>query len=127
MVKKCRILLVDDEEGIVYVLKRGLEQAGFEVDAYSDPAEALTNFRAGKYDLLLLDMRMPGMTGVQLFRKIRTIDETVKVLFLTAFEILDKEWQMVLPHTEANGFIKKPIRLEDLVDAIKRITAKPAK
>jgi DNA-binding NtrC family response regulator len=120
MAKKCKILLVDDEKDIVNVLKKGLEQNGFEVDAFTDPREALSAFKAGVHDLLIFDIRMPGMTGIQLYKEIKDIDENVRVLFLTAFEIQEKEWHLVLPHTEATGFIKKPVTIQYLVNAIKR-------
>ena len=121
MVKKCRILLVDDEKDIVFIIKKGLERHGFDVDGYADPAEALANFVPGRHDLLILDIRMPGMSGIQLFKKIREIDEKIMVMFLTAFEIEEQEWSIVFPSVDVDGFIKKPIRLEDLVGAIVKI------
>jgi DNA-binding response OmpR family regulator len=121
MVKKCRVLLVDDEKDIVFVIKKGLERHGLEVDGYTDPAEALAKFVPGLHDLLILDIRMPGMSGIQLFRSIRAKDEKIRVLFLTAFEIEEHEWRLVLPSVDVNGFIKKPIRLEELVNVISQI------
>jgi DNA-binding response OmpR family regulator len=118
-------LLVDDEEDIVSIIKKGLEAHGLEVDGFTSPFEALSSFKAGAHDLLILDIRMPGMTGIQLFREIRNLDADVKVLFLTAFEIQEKEWQMVLPNTDANGFIKKPVRIEYLVNTIVRLKSSP--
>jgi CheY-like chemotaxis protein len=64
---------------------------------------------------------MPGMSGIQLFRKIKEMDEKIRVLFLTAFEIEEDEWRLVLPNVDANGFVKKPARLEDLVSTIYQI------
>ena len=127
LTRKCKLLLVDDEKDVLYVLKRGLLQSGFEVDAYSDPHEALSSFKADVHELLILDIRMPGMTGIQLFKQIRKIDEKVKVLFLTAFEIQEKEWHMLLPHTRANGFIKKPVMVNYLVSVIEQIKAQPVR
>jgi two-component system catabolic regulation response regulator CreB len=121
MDKKCRILLVDDEKDIVTVIKKGLEKHGFEVDGCTSPMEALTKFKIGIHDLLILDIRMPGMSGIQLFRKIKEMDEKIRVLFLTAFEIEEDEWRLVLPNVDANGFVKKPARLEDLVSTIYQI------
>jgi two-component system catabolic regulation response regulator CreB len=121
MDKKCRILLVDDEKDIVTVIKKGLEKHGFEVDGCTSPMEALTKFKIGVHDLLILDIRMPGMSGIQLFRKIKEMDEKIRVLFLTAFEIEEDEWRLVLPNVDANGFVKKPARLEDLVSTIYQI------
>jgi CheY-like chemotaxis protein len=121
MVKKCRILLVDDEKDIVTVVKKGLEKRGLEVDVYTDPLEALSRFTARLYDLLILDIRMPGMSGIQLLKRLRAIDEKIRVLFLTAFEIEENEWYLVLPGVDVNGFIKKPVRLEDLFNTISKI------
>lgn len=121
MIKKCKILLVDDERDVVDVLKRGLEQYGFEVDAYTSPTEALASFKVGVHDLLVLDIRMPGLTGIQLFKEIRTIDPKVKALFLTAFEIHEKEWHIMFPSTDVSAFIKKPVRIHQLVSAISQV------
>jgi two-component system response regulator ArlR len=66
-----RILLVDDERDITSVTKRGLTSNGFEVDAFNDPAEALSNFKSGIYYLLLLDVKMPKMNGSTVYLAIR--------------------------------------------------------
>ena len=65
-----RILLVDDERDITSVTKRGLTSNEFEVDVFNDPAEALSNFKSGIYDLLLLDVKMPKMNGFELYKHI---------------------------------------------------------
>ena len=64
----------------------GLQDVGFEVDAYYDPQLALSAFKPDYYDLLILDIRMPKMDGYELYDKIRKIDDKVKVCFLTASE-----------------------------------------
>jgi hypothetical protein len=60
--EKNRVLLVEDEPDVVYLVKRGLERNGFEVDSYTDPMLALQNFKGGVYSLLLLDIKMPRKT-----------------------------------------------------------------
>jgi CheY-like chemotaxis protein len=73
--KKYRILVVYDERDIGSVIKRGLENEGdFEVDTFHSPQEALNRFEAGKFDLLLLDIKMPKMNGFQLYRELIKID-----------------------------------------------------
>lgn len=69
--EKNRILVVDDEPDIVYLAKTGLERNGFEVDAYTDPILALQNFKGGIYRLLLLDIKMPKMGGIEFFSRIK--------------------------------------------------------
>ena len=85
---KNRILIIDDEPDIAQALKMGLEDSGFAVDAYNDPLDAIANFEAGSYDLLLLDIKMPKMTGFELYNKLRQIDEKAKICFITAYETL---------------------------------------
>lgn len=65
---KNRILAVDDEPDITHVLKIGLEAKGFIVETYNDPLQALSNFKSESYDLLLLDIRMPGLNGFELYK-----------------------------------------------------------
>jgi two-component system, OmpR family, response regulator ChvI len=116
--KKKRILLVDDEHDITVGLRVGLENNGFVVDAFNDPQEALSNFKAGLYDLLLIDVKMPKMNGFELYREIEKIDNKAKVCFITAFEVYYKSLRELFPTVKVDCFIKKPIRTEDLVERI---------
>src|SRR5215216_6339820 len=84
--KKYRVMIVDDEQDITAIFKIGLEKNQFIVTTFNDPLEALSKFRPRLYDLLILDTRMPGMNGFQLYEKIRALDDNVRVCFLTAFE-----------------------------------------
>ena len=83
---KSRILLVDNEHDNNSIFTIGLQDAGFEVDAYYDPQLALSAFKLDYYDLLILDIRMPKIDGYELYDKIRKIDDKVNVCFLTASE-----------------------------------------
>jgi two-component system, OmpR family, response regulator ChvI len=113
--RSMRILVVDDEKDIALVLKKGLESQGFKADAFDRPECALMNFRAGSYDLILTDMRMPKMDGLELYQEIRKIDAKVKVCFLSAYEELKK----MLPSTEPICFIKKPVSISNLSKIVK--------
>jgi DNA-binding response OmpR family regulator len=83
---KKRILIVDDESDITSSFKFGLEQHGFNVSTYNDPVLALSEFEVGLYDLLIADIRMPGMSGLELYEKINQIDPRIEVCFITAFD-----------------------------------------
>ena len=111
---KYRILVVDDERDIASVIKKGLEAQGFQVDAFLSPDEALNHFKAGKYDLLLLDIRMPTMNGFQLYRELKKIDEKAKICFITAFEIYYDEFKKMFPKIRVNCFVRKPVSIEAL-------------
>jgi two-component system, OmpR family, response regulator ChvI len=117
--KKKRILLVDDEQDITFAFRIGLEDNGFAVDTFNDPQEALSNFKAGLYDLLLIDVRMPKMNGFELYREIEKIDNKPKICFITAFEVYYKSLRELFPTTKVDCYIKKPITTDDLVQRIK--------
>lgn len=114
--KKYRVMIVDDEQDITAIFKMGLEKNQFIVTTFNDPLEALSKFRPRLYDLLILDIRMPGMNGFQLYKKIRDLDNEVKVCYLTAFEESRGEFKTSFPFLEeVNCYLKKPITVQDLI------------
>ena len=114
--KKHRVMIVDDEQDITTIFKIGLEKNEFIVDTFNDPFEALSKFRPRMYDLLILDIRMPGINGFQLYQKIRDLDNKVKVCFLTAFEDSREEFKASFPFLEeVKCYLKKPITVQDLI------------
>ena len=84
---------------------------------------ALSNFKPGLYDLLLLDIRMPKMNGFELYDKIREIDSNVKICFLTASELFYEEYRRLdgYPTLNKEHFIQKPIRSEELIRQLNEI------
>ena len=71
-----KILIVDDEYDITFVFKIILEEKGFVVDIYNDPIVALSTYKPYYYDLVMIDLKLPGMTGFELYNQIRKIDNT---------------------------------------------------
>jgi two-component system response regulator ChvI len=119
-----KILIVDDEPDITLTLRKGLELSGYDVHSSNDdPLEALSSYKPDTYDLLVIDIRMPSLTGFELYRKIKEIDSKVRVCFITAFETYyEKFKQEVFPLEEIKGFIRKPIQIEDLVRFVNTVT-----
>jgi DNA-binding response OmpR family regulator len=114
--KKYRVMIVDDEQDITAVFKIGLEKHEFVVTTYNDSQEALADFRAGLYDLLIFDIRMPGLNGFELYKKIRDVDTKVKVCFLTAFDEYRADFTKTFPFLdEVKCYLKKPITIQDMV------------
>src|SRR5215831_11212519 len=123
---KQRILIVDDESDITTALKIYLEIQGFQVDAFTDPVYALAQFKAGFYQLLILDIKMPEMNGFELYTKIKKKDNTINVFFLTAltemhdYDAFKKE---VFPKEGERYFIAKPIENEEILKRINTVIA----
>ena len=119
-----RLLVVDDEPDIVHVLKLGLQQNGFLVDGFTNSEEALQSLKsnAESYCLVLSDVRMPGLSGIQLAKRVKEINPNVKVVLMTAFEIRDNEFSKVFPSTRVDGFVQKPIGIRELTNKILNIT-----
>jgi DNA-binding NtrC family response regulator len=117
-----KILIVDDEPDITSAFDMILEMNGFEVDSYNDPLLALSNFKPHTYGLALLDIRMPKMSGFELYKKIKDIDNKIEACFITAFEDYREEFKESFPKLEeAKYFIRKPKAIEDLVKHVAAI------
>jgi len=115
-----KLLVVDDDSDIVQVLKLGLLKNRFLVNAFTNPEEALQSFKsnAETYCLMLSDIRMPGLSGIQLARKVKEINPDVKTVLMTSFEIRDSEFSKVFPSMHVDGFVQKPIGIRDLTNKI---------
>jgi CheY-like chemotaxis protein len=115
-----RIMVVDDEHDIARLFAISLEQSGFIVDVFNDPLSALSNYKAGLYDLLLLDIRMPDMNGYELYEKIKDIDNKAQVCFITAYEESLNDFKRLFPNLEeVDCFVRKPIEIHNLVSIVK--------
>ena len=113
---KRRILVVDDNSDITITIKTGLEDSGlFQVDTFTDPELALSSFRPGLYNLVLLDFKMPKMYGHELYDEMKKIDGKLKVCFLTATYMNYEDARKTFPSLEIECFIQKPIEIKDLV------------
>jgi two-component SAPR family response regulator len=115
-----RILVVDDEPDINSLFKMILEEnSGFMVHSFTDPLLALKNFKPNFYDLILVDIKMPEMDGLDFYREVRKIDKKVRLCFVTAsekyYEPFRKEIYDILGE---NCFIQKPIANEDLLKVV---------
>jgi DNA-binding response OmpR family regulator len=117
-----RILLVDDERDVISLFKMVLEMNGFQVDAYTDPSAALSNFKPNLYGLALLDIKMTPLNGFELYREMKKIDGGLKACFITAFEDYRQEFKESFPGLdEVKCFIRKPKAIEDLVNHVATI------
>src|SRR5918995_652933 len=120
-----RILVVDDEPDLTTVSALALEYHGFKVDTFNDPQEALSKFKSGSYDLIILDIKMPKMDGFELYHEIKKKDNNAKVCFLTESELYYEEFRKKeYSALDRNLFIQKPIGNEDLIKEINKMLKK---
>jgi two-component system, OmpR family, response regulator ChvI len=115
LAKTVRLLIVDDEPDITASLKIGLERAGFEVETFNQPNEAIEHFRPNFYDMVFLDIRMPEMSGFELYRQLRLKDKEVPIAFLTAFDVYQSEFQKMFPDMKVDKLLRKPIGIGELI------------
>lgn len=111
---KTRILIVDNDYDIALTLKMGLEGAGYEVDLFTDPRKLIREFKPGVYSLLLVDIRMPDMTGFELFAILRKQDARFSICFITAFEQYYNSVREFFPNLDVKCFLKKPLSINEL-------------
>lgn len=119
ILSKESILIVEDEEKIVRLLEIELEYEGYETGKALDGIEAFEMFLSQKWDLILLDIMLPGMSGIELLRRIRGKNSSVPIILLTAKDsIEDKVSGLDLG---ASDYITKPFRMEELLARIRAV------
>jgi DNA-binding response OmpR family regulator len=116
---KTKVLIVDDEDDITLSFKRILQFKGFEVDTYNDPTVALAEFKSNYYDVALIDIKMPNLDGFDLYKKIKELDNNLRIYFLTASEAYYQQYrEKDYEKLDRDLFIQKPIEFEDLIKKI---------
>jgi two-component system cell cycle response regulator CpdR len=118
-----RILLAEDEEAMRTYLKRALENAGYEVAAVDRGTAALALLQEQAFDLLLSDIVMPEMDGIELAQHCAKISPRTKVVFITGFAAVALRASRETPQAKV---LSKPFHLKDLVLEVERIFDGPA-
>ncbi len=115
---KLRILVIDDDEDICLYLKEFLTREGYRVTTLTKPLDAIPEVREGRHQIVLLDVRMPGIDGVELLREIRTIDSDICVIVMTAYPSVESAVDTMM--ADAFDYLRKPFELEQLRQVIQR-------
>jgi CheY-like chemotaxis protein len=107
------ILIVDDEQELSTLYREYLLEMGFDAVSFTNPLMAFEHYRhyADKYSLIITDLRMPGMSGIELANKIRKFDSSIKIFLITAFDIADIEGQESYKSAKIDATLQKPIKL----------------
>ena len=119
MAEKRKILVVDDEDALRTVLSAELNSEGYEVGTAADGMEAVNELQKIKYDLILLDIKMPNMNGFEVLKVIKEKHSGTKVIMLTGFADLKNAIES--KKLGAEDFVSKPYDLVDLLTTIDRV------
>ena len=116
-----RILLAEDDDDLRRFLVKALEKAGHQVTAFGEGASAYEEIKQTTFDLLLTDIVMPEMDGIELARRVAELDPALKIMFITGFAAVALNPDSKAPK-EAK-VLSKPFHLRDLVDEVNRLMA----
>ena len=118
-----RVLVVDDEASIRDLLAKTLALAEYDVDTAADASTALTRVRAAEYDLLIADLRMPGMDGLTLIRQVKKIRAELPVIIITGFSSEASAIEAV--NLGVAGYLRKPFRVPEVLAAAAKALGAP--
>jgi len=118
MKKLGRVMVVDDEENIREVLSNYLESMNYSVDTAEDGQEALKKYKKGDFALIISDLLMPNIDGLELLKKIREIDKDVIFLMITGYPSIETAVDAI--KKGAYDYITKPFHMEDVKLRIER-------
>lgn len=118
-----RILVVEDESTIAQFVLQGLREAGFAVDLASDGREGLNFAQSAEYDMLILDVMLPGMNGLALVKELRKQGQTVPVLLLTARDAVED--RVAGLDAGADDYLTKPFAFPELLARVRALLRRP--
>ena len=122
--RRARILVVDDEASIRDLLAKTLALAEYEVETASDATTALTRVRGAEYDLLIADLRMPGMDGLALIRQVKRLRAELPVIIITGYSSEASAIEAV--NLGVAGYLRKPFRVPEVLAAAAKALGAPA-
>ncbi|MBE3587040.1 MAG: response regulator [Thermoanaerobacteraceae bacterium] len=113
-----RILVIDDEKGMCWALRKALTDEGYEVITAGNGPEGLTVLAGGGVDLVLLDIMMPGMSGLEVLENIRQNNKSLPVLVMTALTSMSTALEAM--QRGASGYVTKPFQMNNLKETVKK-------
>jgi DNA-binding response OmpR family regulator len=118
-----KLLVVEDDRTVGHYVKRGLEEAQYIADWATDGSTALEMLQASAYDLVVLDLRLPGLTGLEVLRTVRDRGQTMPILVLTAQDGV--EFKVDALRAGADDYVTKPFAFEELLARIEALSRRP--
>jgi two-component system copper resistance phosphate regulon response regulator CusR len=118
-----KILVVEDDRTVGQYVKRGLEEQRYHADLVEDGMEGLRLASGGRYDLIVLDLRLPEMNGLEVLRTLRDRGNTTPILVLTAQDAVDFKVQAL--RSGADDYVTKPFAFEELLARVEALGRRP--
>jgi DNA-binding response OmpR family regulator len=118
-----KILVIEDDTTVGQYVRRGLTEAGYHADLAEDGAAGLRLSAGGRYDLLVLDLRLPKLSGLEVLRTLRDRGDGIPVLVLTAQDAVDFKVQAL--KMGADDYVTKPFSLEELLARVEALGRRP--
>jgi DNA-binding NtrC family response regulator len=122
-IKNKRIIIVDDDEDVLFTYRSFLKDYDYNITCFTNPANALNHIREiSNFDdiLIILDIRMKNLNGIQLHQQIKAIDPTIKIIFITALDIID-ELLSIVPGISKEQIMRKPVDKNLFAHTVKNI------
>jgi len=117
-----KILLLEDDIACLESLERALKPTGFECKTFHNPVEALKEFKENSYDVVVTDIKMPVMNGIQVLKKVKKMNPETYVIILTGFADVNNAVEAL--NNDSYAFFRKPINLESFIQVITKIEMK---
>ncbi|MCG3172358.1 MAG: Regulator of RpoS [Myxococcota bacterium] len=116
------VLVVDDDPAVTGLLRTVLELDGRRCEVSNDPVQTVDQFRPGKFDLIVLDMMMPGMDGAEVLRRIRRVDVDVPVIIYTGYPSVESAMDVI--KLSVDDYLQKPVNIEKFRASVKDVLRK---
>ena len=111
-----RIMIIDDEKIVGDMLKISLEQEGYEIETFLNAAAALERLQVEKFDIVITDLKMKGIDGLEVLRTVKRLYPQTKIIMITAFANLDVAIEAL--RGDVHDFFPKPIKIKELKESI---------
>ena len=119
---KLKILIVDDDPAICEYMETFLTQEGYDVKTLSDPSAVVDDVKEGAYHLVILDLMMPKLHGIEVLKRIRKVDSDVAIVIFTGYPSLETAVESM--KLDAVDYIKKPFSIDEFREVIQRVIRK---
>jgi len=113
-----RILIIDDDPGCLDSLKSSLELSGHDCEAFTQPKKAIKAYKKNRHNIIITDMKMPVMTGLEVLKEIKSVNSEAKVIIITAYG--DVETAISAVNNHAYAFFGKPLNFNELMETLEK-------